>query len=379
MTSLGVTIQRQPFEHLVYHFVLTYSNWESATVCFSESFESLSEGLQEALWELGGVPERHRTDRMSTAVNNLSDEKEFTERYQSLLDHYGLTAEKTQAGKGNENGDAESLHRHFKDAVDQALMLRGSREFESREEYAKFLRDVLNQKNAGRRQRLEEERSALRGLPKMRRESCKQVRVRVDSGSLIRVDENVYTVNSRLIGERVEARLYAEHVEVWYGQRQVDSFPRLRGRGKHRINYRHVIDSLVRKPGAFANYRYRDELFPTSRFRMAYDALCESQRGTAAAQYLRILELAARVNEASVDDALRVLLDGEQPLTFDAVSGFVNGVERVPAVTDVLVEGADLTCFDSLLSEEGNWHVAEHGCEENADGSAAGVALAGIS
>ena len=159
MSSLGVTIQGQPFEHMVYHFVLTYSNWEDATICFSESFESLSLGLQNALWKLGGSPLRHRTDRMSLAVNNLSDEKEFTHRYQGLMDHYGLAMEKTQAGKGNENGDVEASLRWFKDVVDQALMLRGSRDFCSREEYRRFLQELLDQQNAGREQRLAEERS----------------------------------------------------------------------------------------------------------------------------------------------------------------------------------------------------------------------------
>lgn len=378
MTSLAVTIQSQLFVHMVYHFVLTYSNWESVTICFSESFESLSEGVQNALWELGGVPERHRTDRMSTAVNNLSEEKEFTERYQGLMNHYGIQMEKIQAGKANENGDVESSHRHFKEAVDQALMLRGSCDFLSREAYGKFLRDLVTQKNAGRRQRLDEEVAVLRALPNARRESCKRVPVRVDSGCLIRADENTYSVSSRLIGERVQVRLYAEHLEVWYGQRQVESFPRLRGRGKHRINYRHVIDSLVRKPGAFENYRYRDELFPTSRFRMAYDALCESVPGTAVREYLRILELAARVNESSVDDALRVLLNGEQPLTFDQVRTFVEGAQQAPAITEVVVEKIDLTSFDCLLTEEYR-HGSQHGCEIDIDGTVAGITVACVS
>ena len=139
MNDLEVTIQGQPFDHLLYHFVLTYSNWEWATICFSESFESLSEGLQEALWQLGGVPDRHRSDRLSAAVNNLSDRREFTPRYQALMNHYGLTMEKTNPRQAHENGDVESLHRHFKKAVEQALMLRGSRDFESREEYETFL------------------------------------------------------------------------------------------------------------------------------------------------------------------------------------------------------------------------------------------------
>src|SRR5262249_60901395 len=121
MKDVGVEIQGQPFERLVYHFVLIYSTWESITICFSESFESLSEGLQNALWELGGVPTRHRTDRMSTAVNNLTERREFTQRYQALLDHYGMSGEKIQADHAHENGDIEQRHRRFKEAVEQAL------------------------------------------------------------------------------------------------------------------------------------------------------------------------------------------------------------------------------------------------------------------
>ena len=118
MKSLAVTIGGQPFDHLIYHWVLTYSNWESITICFSESFESLSEGFQNAVWELGGVPQRHRTDRMSLAVNNATSEKEFTERYTGLLNYYGLEMEKIQPEEPHENGDAEQSHRRFKEAVD---------------------------------------------------------------------------------------------------------------------------------------------------------------------------------------------------------------------------------------------------------------------
>ena len=150
MTSLGVTISGQAFNHMVYHFVLTYSNWETASICFSESFESLSDGLQQALWELGGVPQRHRTDRMSLAVNNASSTKEFTARYQALMDHYGLEMEKINARQAHENGDVEQSHNRFKEAVDQALLLRGSRDFVNRAAYARFLRNIVDQRNAGR-------------------------------------------------------------------------------------------------------------------------------------------------------------------------------------------------------------------------------------
>lgn len=379
MTSLEVTIGGQLFEHLVYHFVLTYSNWEAATICFSESFESLSDGLQQALWELGGVPQRHRTDRLSTAVNNLSSEKEFTARYRSLLDHYGLEREKIQAGQAHENGDVESLHRHFKTAVDQALMLRGSRDFGSREAYTVFLRELLQQKNAGRRQRLEEELAVLRPLPARRRESDRRLRVRVGSGSLIQVDRNTYSVDSRLIGEQVEVWFYTEHLEVWYGQQQIERLPRLRGRGKRCINYRHIIDTLVRKPGAFELYRYREELFPTSRFRLAYDQLRAATPATANRQYLEILHLAARESEQAVDDALRVLLAADEAFGAAEVKAFVRGKQEAPPLTDVTVAAVDLSLFDSLFTDKEVWHGGEHGCEGDLGWSVAATALADVS
>jgi hypothetical protein len=273
--ELGVTIGGEAFPHLIYHFVLSYSNWETGRICYSESFESLSEGLQNALWELGGVPREHRSDRMSAAVNNLTDRKEFTRGYESLLAHYVLEGQKIQAGRANENGDIEQRHYRFKQAMAQVLMMRGSRDFPSVGDYEEFLRKLFARLNAGRRVRLSEEARVLRPLPERRLDTTRRMKVRVSPGSLIPVHRNTYSVHSRLIGELVEVRLKPDTVEVWYGDRKVEELPRLRGRGKHRVDYRHIIDWLVRKPGAFENYRYREELFPTSGFRMSYDALRE--------------------------------------------------------------------------------------------------------
>jgi hypothetical protein len=376
MKSLAVTIGGQPFDHLVYHFVLTYSNWESITICFSESFESLSEGIQNAVWELGGVPQRHRTDRMSLAVNNASSEKEFTQRYTALLEYYGLEMEKIQPEEPNENGDAEQSHRRFKEAVEQSLLLRGHRDFETREAYQRFLKELVVARNVGRRKRLDEELPRLRRLPDRRRESYKRLSLRVDRGSLIRPDHNTYSVPSRLMGEKVEVRLYVEHVEVWYAQREVERFPRLRGRKKHAINYRHIIDWLVRKPGAFENYVYREELFPTSRFRMAYDALREAQPERGHKEYLGILYLAARQSETAVDEALRTLLANDEPITQAAVESMVQRAEAVSAVTEVTVEEVDLSSFDDLFLHKEVWDECEGGCDGEADGLLAGAALA---
>lgn len=350
MSSFGITIGGQSFDHLIYHFVLTYSNWETGTICFSESFESLSQGLQNALWELGGLPRRHRTDQLSSAVHQMDDREKFTRRYQGLLDHYRLEGERIGVKKANENGDVEQSHHRFKRAMEQALLLRGSREFVDRSEYEKFLADLFAHRNTGRRQRFEEELKVLRSLPRSRLETRRRLDVRVvGQGSTIRVLHNVYSVHSRLIGEKVRVRLGAEDLEIWYGQRKIDHFPRLRGENKHRIDYRHIIDWLVRKPGAFANYRYRDDLFPTSRFRMAYDQLVQRGLSRGSREYLEILELAAKESEAGVDEALRRLIAEENPITQKAVQLLLDTKEHAPAATEVRIDAVDLESYDGLL------------------------------
>jgi hypothetical protein len=350
--ELGVTLQGQPFSHLIYHFVLTYSNWETGTICYSESWESLSEGLQNALWELGGVPQEHRTDRLSAAVNNLNDTKEFTRAYEGLLRHYRLCGQKIQAGQAHENGDVEQRHYRFKQAADQALMLRGSRDFLTLESYQTFLRQLFVRLNAGRQERLLEERALLQPLPEQRLESVRRERVRVSPGSLIHVGYNTYSVHSRLIGERVEARIHSDTVEVWYGDRKVEELPRLRGRSKHRVDYRHIIDWLVRKPGAFENYRYREDLFPTRWFRLAYDALREEQGPKRGAQeYLTILWLAARRGEARVEAAVRFLVGSRQTLSAEETAQLTED-HTPPVLTRIAVEPVSLLVFDDLLTRE---------------------------
>src|SRR4051794_25593814 len=179
--ELGVTIDGQAFPHLMYHFVLTYSNWETGSICYSETFESLSEGLQNALWQLGGVPAEHRTDRMSAAVNTLSDAKEFTRAYEGLLRHYRIGGQKIQACQANENGDIEQRHYRFKEAADQALMMRGSRDFPEVVAYQVFLDKLFTRLNAGRRERYPDEVPQLPPLPAQQLDSyggnwCESVR-----------------------------------------------------------------------------------------------------------------------------------------------------------------------------------------------------------
>jgi Mu transposase-like protein len=348
MKELGVRIQGQPFDHLLYHFVLTYSNWESGSVCFSESFESLSWGLQNALWELGGVPEEHRTDSLSAAINNLSDSEEFTARYQGLLVHYGLRATHNTPGRGHENGDVEQSHNQFKRAVDQELMLRGSREFGCRGEYEEFLGRLVKRRNAMRTERLQEELAVMRRLPERRLEDCTRERVKVSRNSTVKVRNNIYSVDSRLIGESVEMRVYAEQLEVWYGGEMVGQMPRLRGKYGQVINYRHVIHSLGRKPGAFAGYKYQQSLFPRLMYRVAYDELTERHPATADRQYVKILELAAGEGEERVEQVLRGLVERGEPISEARVQELV-GRQEEDYRWKIEVKALDLASYDGLL------------------------------
>ncbi len=352
MDKLGITINGSSFDHLVYHFVLTYSNWETGSVCFSESFESLSQGLQNALWQLGGVPQMHRTDCLSTAVHKTDHPEQFTRRYQDLLDHYKITGCKTNPASPHENGDVEQSHYRFKKAVEQALLLRGSRDFADRRQYDLFLTKLFKQLNAGRSDRFLQEQEQLRRLPQQRIETCKKTTTKVGPGSTININHNTYSVDSRLVGEKIQVRLYMEHLEIWYGQKMVDSLPRLRGEGNHAINYRHIIDSLVRKPGALENYRYRDDLFPTTRFRIAYDSLKKHHTlSVAAKQYLNILHMAARISETAVDDALRALIETDVQISDQRIEVIVASGQHIAPVTQINIADVDLSSYDQLLDE----------------------------
>lgn len=236
-------------------------------------------------------------------------------------------------------------------------MLRGSRDFASREAYALFVRRLFTQLNAGRRSRFDEERRVLQALPFQRIDTRKRFRVRVGQGSSIRVQHNVYSVPSRLIGEWVEVRLGVEDLELWYGQRLMECLPRLRGAKRHRISYRHIIDWLVRKPGAFASYRYREDLFPSSRFRLAYDHLRCCQPLRADKEYLAILHLAARVSEERVEAALCHLLTTGETINSAAVTALLGAASATPVAVEVVIAPVDLRAYDGLL-EETQWWIS---------------------
>jgi hypothetical protein len=350
MSDLGITLGSVPFPHLLFHLVLTYSNVEAVSVCFAESFEALAAGLERGLWQIGGVPRQHRTDHLGAAVRPLEAlaRQEFRARYRALLEHYGMEPSTNTAGEAHENGDVEQAHYRFKMAVDQALRVRGSRDFADRPAYERFLRDLVQQRNHTRQQRFAVERPALRPLPTAPLAPCRELRVVVSRFSTIQVLGNTYSVPSRLIGTTVTVRVRAETVEVYVGTALTCTMPRLQGRQQHAIHYQHVIWSLVRKPGAFAAYRYRDDLFPSLLFRRAYDQLRQHCPGRADREYVRLLYLAASTAESEVETALSLLLEAEVVPTCDAVRDLVR-LPQVPALPALSTPVLNLATYDQLL------------------------------
>jgi hypothetical protein len=349
MNKLAITIAQQPFDHLFYHFVLCYSNWQAGRICFSESFESLSLGLQDALWKLGGVPAYHRTDNLTSAVHKVGHPDIFTRKYRGLADHYGFESSKTNPASPHENGDVEKSNDLFKKAVDQSLILRGSRDFDTVEAYEKFLQKIIDRMNQNVHKRFAEEIDVLKQLPNLRYDDYETRTCKVGRGGTFRLLHNTYSAHSRLVGETVTVRVYADQLEIWYAQRQIETLPRLRGENGHCINYRHLIDRLVRKPGAFENYCYKDDLFPTSQFRIAYDILRDAYSiRQANKEYLKILELAAKESESLVNEALRWLIHLEEEISFAKVKQFIDSKQKALEPTDVYIESVDIQGYDSL-------------------------------
>jgi hypothetical protein len=350
MNSLKITIKNELFDHMFYHFVLTYSNWETGNICFSESYESLSEGMQLAFWKIGGAPAQHRTDRLSAAVNKDCNREEFTVRYNALLRHYDVTGISNNPNSGNENGDVEQSHDGFKNAVDQALMMRGSRNFDSRQEYELFAANLMAKRNSGREQKFKEEVSLLKKLPTCKLGDKKIIILKVGKSSTINVFRNTYSVNSRLIGERIEIRASSENLEVWYGQKLIETLPRLRGEAKSAINYRHIVDWLIRKPGAFENYKHRDDLFPSTTFRIAYDLLKDKYPDSGNKKYIAILNLAAKETESKVEEALKSILERNIEPNLENVEKNIFPTDKKAVRIDPEVSEVKLAVYDCMLS-----------------------------
>ena len=350
MNECGITINGKPFNHLLYHFVLSYSKWESVSLCYSESFESLSEGIQNALWELGRAPKKHRSDRMSAAVKSPNTTKEFfTERYSSLLTHYSIEPVAIQARKPNENGIVEQRHYRLKSAITQELMLRGSNDFENADQYMAFVKEIVGRLNQSRVNKLEEDLSNMQPLPPNRIHDCKRFDPTVTRNSTISINNVTYSVPSKLIGHSVKVLQYSDRVEVYLGNKLVDTLARIQKSKGSKISYRHIIDWLVRKPGAFENYIYKEHLFPTSWFRIAYDQLKNTMPSRSSKEYLRILELSAKNFEHEVNTAIQVLYKEGKDINFANIEEVIQQSNAEESLLDVCVDTPELDLYDKIL------------------------------
>ena len=349
--ELEVTLCGEPFGHLLCHVMLPYSNWEWAEVVQSESLLALKKGIQGAVFELGHVPEYHQTDNSTSATHRLAvGERGYNGEYLKVLEHFELKPRLTDVGAKEQNGDVEVSHRVLKHRLSQALLLRGSRDFEDEAAYEQFVMAVVRKANRTRTERLSDELRVMRKFTNARLPEFREEWVRVSSGSTLRVRHNSYSVPSRLIGERLRVRIFETYLEVYQGNRLEMKVERLRGRFGALIDYRHVISSLVRKPKAFARYRHREMLFPTLVFRQAYDALC-AQKSVRSAdlEYLRLLQLAATTMETEVGCALSLLLEAGQLPVLEQVKELMP--EYKPAVARLSLPALDLSLYDALLTE----------------------------
>lgn len=355
MAELRVTIADRPFAHRLYHFVLAFSRWEYAQLVEGgESFEALSMGLQNALWQAGGCPREHRTDSLSAAFKNLQDEEDFTVRYAALLEHYGMNGTRNNRGQGHENGSVESSHRFLKEAIDQALMLRGHRDFADRADYDAFLREIVMRRNRRHAAAFRLEREQLMELPTRRTTDFVEEEARVTRCSTFTVRGILYSAPSRLIGHRLKVRVYADRLDCYLSGALVHSAPRASRAGNVRraLDYRHFIEGLKRKPQAFKGLAFRDELFPREAYRRMWDELeAHLTQREACKTMVGLLELAAREGvEAVLATRLNALLVAGQLPDLKALrEEFAPRQAEHPVVN---IEMPPASCYDDLLSKE---------------------------
>ena len=360
MGKLCVTIAGALFVHILYHFVLAFSRWEHVEVVEGgESFEALSKGLQNALWQAGGTPQEHRTDSLSAAFKNLAEEQDFTVRYTALLDHYGMAGTRNNRGVSHENGSVESSHRYLKEAIEQALLLRGHRDFDDRAAYEGFVREVVMRRNRRNAAAFRIERAQLRDLPVRRTTDFVEEQALVTRSGTFTVRAILYSAPSRLIGHLLKVRLYSDRLDCYLSGALVLTLARgtrsaHSGRGR-KIDYRHFIEALKRKPQAFKGLVFRDDLFPREAYRRTWEQLdLQLTQRQACQTIVALLEMAALDGvEGMLAERLEALLSAaELPDVKRLREEFAPHETKVPQVT---VEIPPVSRYDALLSS--GWGV----------------------
>jgi transposase InsO family protein len=357
MGDLSITIAGEPLDHRLYHFRLAFSGFEHAGVVLGgESFVALAEGLQNALWALGGAPEQHRSDSLSAAFRNLAPDaqEDLTQRYEALCAHYGMTPTRNNPGVAHENGSIESPHGHLKKVIEDELLLRGSRDFADLAAYRRFIDEVVGRRNARLRRQIEIERAVLKPLPMRRTTDYEEARVVVTSSGGFILKKVFYTVPSRLIGHWLNVRLYDDRLVCFLGSTEVLVLRRGRSPDHRKraqvVDYRHVIHALRRKPMALLNLVYRDQLFPRAAYARAFEVLLAGVGEKRACRTMvGLLALAHdRACEAELAEAIEAELDAGRLPDLDRLrERFLPDAAVIP---DIVVELAPLSLYDELAT-----------------------------
>jgi len=352
--ELDISLGGLAFPHRLYQFALAHSGWRHARVVVGgESFQALAAGLQDALWMAGGVPEEHRTDSLSAAFNNLAEREELTKRYQALCQHYDVRPTRNNTGVSHENGAIEARQGSLKKGLDQGLLLRGSREFADLPAYEQFVAETVRRLNARCARAWEAERACLRPLPVRRTADFEEIDARVSKFGVFSAKSVLYSVPSRLAGHRLKVRLYSTHLDAWLGGVKVFECERLYASAADRyprqIDWRHMLPSLKRKPGAFARWVLRDAMFPRREYARAWEHISATLPERAACRLMvELLDLADRAGVvAEVADVLAALqASGELP-DIDALRE--RFAPRPPTMPDVQVVLPSTAVYDELL------------------------------
>lgn len=357
LKKVTITIHGEPFKHILYHYRLVFSGWTYVQVVLGgESFESLSSGLQNAFWRCGGVPKEHRTDSLSAAFKNHSQEKMLTDRYNALSQFYGFCPTRNNPGIAHENGSIEASHGHLKRRIEQQIKLRESNDFSSLESYQSFIDKIVNKINQNCKTRFNQELPYLQSLPTRRTNDFSESYVRVTSSSTITIKRVLYTVPSRLIGEKLLVHIFDDRLELFSGHKKLLTLSRILAPGtarERRVNYKHVIHSLAKKPNAFKTSQLRDDLIPEGDFTLIWKRLTATATTDSACRYMVDLLLIAANYDCEYALArmvLRQLETGIQPDIDDCRLQFKPGIN----IPDIVVSQHSLRAYDELM---GGCHV----------------------
>lgn len=356
MNKLNVMVDGIHYLHKLCHLVLPYSNYEGAVRSCSESILSIKKGLKHFLYSLNATPAVLQIDNSSAATHRIKKDgakREFNDELIKIAEYYGFSLRTTNIDCPNENGDVESLNGHIKKRIHQALLLRRSTEFESMEKYDCFLQTVFSKANKNRIKKLQEEIQVMNGIPAQPLPEYQEMYVSVRCSSTVHIKKVTYSIPSRLIGTSLKAMIYEEIIRLYNGADLVHEMPRVLGDRGQIINYRHVIHSLIRKPGAFKNYKFKEAMYPTDNFRLAYDRFISiNGERVGCMEYLRTLKLASETMESEVDVALSLMLENSATnFSYKDIETLVNTKSETLASIDMGELVPDLTSYDNLIDK----------------------------